>query len=100
MVGGQPETLVLTDENGNFSLWYTNITRVSLLSVASSWGIEPKAMSFSSRTHRFLSLRELKALDNLEYISEIPELGSMQWTRTVLIAIHSLCVTFGRQEAF
>ena len=25
MVGGQPDTMVLTDVGGNFSLWYTNI---------------------------------------------------------------------------
>ena len=50
MVGGRPETLVLTDENGNFSLWYTNIHKGEPAIVASkSWDIEPKAMSSSSR---------------------------------------------------
>ena len=54
MVGGQPETLVLTDENGNFSLWYTNIHKGEPAIVASKLGYRAKGYEFSSRIHRFL----------------------------------------------
>ena len=46
MVGGQPETLVLTDENGNFSLWYTNIHKGEPAIVASKLGYRAKGYEF------------------------------------------------------
>ena len=56
MVGGQPETLVLTDENGNFALWYTNIDEGEPAIVASKLGIVHRDMSSSNPIRQLLSV--------------------------------------------
>lgn len=76
MVGGQPETLVLTDENGNFSLWYTNIHKGEPAIVASKLGYRAKGYEFfKPDTPISMTLREVKAPDNLEYIFKDPGTG-------------------------
>ena len=73
MVGGRPETLVLTDENGNFSLWYTNIHKGEPAIVASKLGYRAKGYEFfKPDTPISMSLRELKAPDNPEYTFQNP----------------------------
>ena len=76
MVGGQPETLVLTDENGNFSLWYTNIYKGEPAIVASKLGYRAKGYEFfKPDTPISMSLREVKAPDNPEYTFQNPGTG-------------------------
>ena len=76
MVGGQPETLVLTDENGNFSLWYTNINKGEPAIVASKFGYRAKGYEFfKPDTPISMTLREVKAPDNPDYTFQNPGTG-------------------------
>ncbi len=76
MVGGRPETLVLTDANGNFSLWYTNIYKGEPAIVASKLGYRAKGYEFfKPDTPISMSLREVKAPDNPDYTFQNPGTG-------------------------
>ena len=76
MVGGQPDTMVLTDAGGNFSLWYTNIYLGDPAIVASKLGYRAQGYEFfQPDTPITITIRELKAPDNLDYTFQEPGTG-------------------------
>ena len=76
MVGGRTETMVLTDTDGRFSLWYTNIYKGEPAIVASKFGYRAKGYEFfKPDTPITLKLREIKAPDNPEYTFQEPGTG-------------------------
>ncbi len=77
LVGGRPETLVFTDENGNFSLWYTNIHKGTPAIVASKFGYRTRGYEFFKPDAPIsISLREITGEDNTEYTFQEPGDGS------------------------
>jgi hypothetical protein len=79
LIGGQPDTLVLTDENGMFSLWYTNIYKGTPAVVASKLGYRAQGFEFfKPETPISFKLREIKAPDNTEYTFQNPGSGEDQ----------------------
>ena len=76
MVGGRTETMVMTDSDGRFSLWYTNIYKGEPAIVASKFGYRAKGYEFfKPDTPITLKLREIKAPDNPEYTFQEPGTG-------------------------
>ena len=72
-VGGRPETDVLTDADGMFTLWYTEIGLGEPAIVAAKQGYRAKGVEFfKPETPVTLILREVKGPDNLEYVYQDP----------------------------
>ncbi|MEC7986611.1 MAG: carboxypeptidase-like regulatory domain-containing protein, partial [Myxococcota bacterium] len=73
LVGGRDETMVLTDEQGYFSLWYTDIGLGEPAIVASKAGYRAQGFEFfKPDTPITIKMREVKAPDNPEYTFEDP----------------------------
>ncbi len=79
LIGGQPDTLVLTDADGKFSLWYSNINKGTPAVVASKLGFRTKGYEFfKPDTPVTFTLREVKAPDNPDYTFQNPGTGDDQ----------------------
>ncbi len=79
LIGGQPDTLVLTDADGTFSIWYTNIHKGTPAVVASKLGYRAKGYEFfKPDTPINFTLREMKAPDNPDYTFQNPGTGDDQ----------------------
>ena len=79
LIGGQPDTLVLTDAEGMFSLWYTNIYKGTPAVVASKLGYRSLGFEFfKPETPITFNLREIKEPDNPEYTFQNPGTGDDQ----------------------
>lgn len=73
LVGGREDTLVYTDADGAFSLWYTETGFGEPAIVASKAGYRAKGMEFFQPDSPFtLVLRALNGPDNLEYNYQDP----------------------------
>ena len=76
LVGGQKDTLVYTDTQGNFSLWYTNLGVGVPAIVASKHGFRTQGYEFfKPDTPITLEIREVKEPDNIEYEFQNPGTG-------------------------
>ena len=79
LIGGQPDTLVLTDADGLFSIWYTNIYKGTPAVVASKLGYRSQGFEFfKPETPVAFKLREIKEPDNTEYTFQNPGTGDDQ----------------------
>lgn len=76
MVGGQPDTMVLSGSDGAFSLWYTNIYKGTPAIVASKLGYRARGYEFfKPDTPITIDLTELKSPDNPDYTFQNPGTG-------------------------
>jgi len=73
MVGGQPDTMALTDEDGNYALWYTEIGMGEPAIVAAKQGYRATAREFfSPDTPLDLRLKLVGPPDNEDYVYQDP----------------------------
>jgi hypothetical protein len=76
LVGGREDTLVFTDEDGLFSLWYTEIKYGQPAVVAAKEGFRAIGFDyFEPDTPITLTLREVKGSDNVAYTYQDPGNG-------------------------
>ena len=76
LVGGQPDTMVYTDEDGFFSLWFTDYGLGEPAIAAAKLGYRSRGYEFlEPDTPISITIREVKAPDNIDYHYEYPGTG-------------------------
>ena len=73
MVGGQPETMVLTDADGAFSLWFSDNGLGEPAIAAAKIGYRSRGYEFfEPDTPIAITIREARPPDNVDYIYQAP----------------------------
>ena len=73
LVGGEEDTMVLTQADGSFSLWYTEVRLGTPAIVAAKMGFRANAFEFFVPDEPIqLTIREVKGPDNVNYTYQNP----------------------------
>lgn len=76
LVGGEDETMVMSNEDGEFSLWYTELRAGTPAIVAAKMGYRAGAFEFFKAGEPItITIRQVSSVDNEDYVYQDPGNG-------------------------